>query len=163
MTAEDFADLVGARLVSPGKWVGRCRAHRDYRGKLIITKGYKGGAKVECLERCPLSQISEAFGLSRREFEAWPTPVPDLFEMSDEELRAFYAERRERQARHASMCALIRDLQREVKSINEEIRQSFRYDTPPELKAKLDKVERRLGKSKIREVQLRDMQPISSK
>jgi hypothetical protein len=159
MSAEDFADLVGARLVSRGKWVGRCTAHRDEHGELIITKGYKGSAKVECLERCSTTEIRKSLGLTRHEFECWPAPSPDLFEMNHAELKAFYAQRDARQAHHAATCEQIRTLQAEVKSIRKEIHTCSHNDPLQDLKSNLNKAKQKLSAAQTREVNLRDLDP----
>ena len=84
--------------------------------------------------------------------------MPDFEEMEDAELKAFYVERRERQARHAAACEQIRTLQDEVKSIKEEIRTRMHHGVSLELKRTLDKTERRLSTAEELEFQLRDMQ-----
>lgn len=78
MTAEDFADLVGARLLERGKWVGRCPTHRDNSGDLVITKDYKRAAQVKCLEGCSVTEIRKSLKLTRHDFECWPAPLPNL-------------------------------------------------------------------------------------
>jgi hypothetical protein len=159
MTAEDFADLVGARLVSRGKWIVRCPAHGGYSGGLIVTEGFKGVAKVECLERCPTTEIRKSLRLTRHEFECWPAPLPDFFEMSDDEHRTFHAEQIARQARHAAACERIRALQAEVKSIRKEIHTCSHNELLQDLKTNLDKAEQKLSAARTREVKLRDLDP----
>jgi hypothetical protein len=47
------------------------------------------------------------------------------------------------------------------RSIRAEIRTRLYDEVPPELRRNLDKAERKLGAAKLREVELRDKQPVS--
>jgi DNA-binding protein H-NS len=157
MKAEDLADLVGARSVRGGKWIGICPAHRDE--GLVITKGCKRAAQVNCREGCSIIEIRKSLGLTRREFECPPAPLPNLLEMSDEELKAFRAAQRERQAQHAAICERIRTLRERIGNIEEEIRKQLADEPPQDLTTKLDKTEEKLRDAQSREVELRDLDP----
>ncbi len=161
MSGEDFADFIGARKVDRGKWIARCPAHRDYRGKLIITRGYNRVAQVRCLERCSIDDILESLGLSRREFESLPVPLPDFEEMDVAELKAFGVKRRERQANHAATCEQMRDLKREVRDIRSVNRVFLDDGARQELQRNLYKAERMLSAAKSVELLLRDIDPSS--
>ena len=121
MTAADFADLIGARLVRGRGWIGPCPSHQDPCAGIIITKGYMDTAKVECVGGCSINKILKALGLTWREFESWPAPTPNLLDVDDAERKAFKAQQLERQSQHAAICEEIRTLQKKVRNIRRAI------------------------------------------
>jgi hypothetical protein len=116
------------------------------------------------LERCSIDDILESLSLTRHEFECPPVPEPDLLEMSDDELKAFRAGRRKRQAFHAATCERIRALRDEVNGIKEAIRteesrRRFSDKMPLELMENLEDAELMLSVAIGLEVDLRDLDP----
>ncbi|MEO6965533.1 MAG: hypothetical protein ABI076_06490 [Acidobacteriaceae bacterium] len=76
MTAECFADLVGARPIGRGRWQARCPAHDDRNPSLTITQGRKA-VLLECWShRCTPQQITAVLGLRMADLFAGPPVTP---------------------------------------------------------------------------------------
>lgn len=70
MTAADFAALVDARSVGPGKWQGHCPAHQDRSPSLSIRAGSDGRVLLHCFAGCSHLAIAAALNLNVRELFA---------------------------------------------------------------------------------------------
>jgi hypothetical protein len=88
MTAEAFAELVGARSVGRHRWMARCPAHPDRSPSLSVAEGHDGRTLVHCWAGCATSDVLKEFGLSMRDLYAGSPPSPSqVRELSIERAR----------------------------------------------------------------------------
>jgi hypothetical protein len=78
MTAEAFADLVGARPAGTGRWAARCPAHADRSPSLSIRVGDDERVLLRCFAGCTVDSILAVLKLGRRDLFAGPPPTPQL-------------------------------------------------------------------------------------
>jgi hypothetical protein len=90
VTAADFAALLDARPVGPGKWLGRCPAHRDRNPSYSIAEGRDGRVIGFCFAGCALTAVLKVMGLRLRDLFSTEPPSP-------EQRRAIEAQRRREQ------------------------------------------------------------------
>lgn len=68
MTAQEFANLLGARSVGRGKWLARCPSHKDRHPSLSISVGRKHPVVWKCMSAgCTQDEVIKALGLTWRD------------------------------------------------------------------------------------------------
>lgn len=77
MTAADFASLLDARQVGPGKWMGKCPAHKDRRDSLSIGVGRDFRVIVNDFAGCSVTSILKAMNLRLRDLFSSEPPSPE--------------------------------------------------------------------------------------
>lgn len=158
MIARDLAELIGACEVRPGLWRTNCPAHSDRSGRLKIIGSDGVALRLECMDGCPVNKIIRALGLTVGEIAAKPEPSPDTDLLDDSEREAYYAARRDRQAKHSAACRKISRQLAVIDLTRNSIAQLSPEDVPAELKLQMREEFAKLAEAKDAERRLRAAQ-----
>jgi hypothetical protein len=102
VTAKDFATLINAQPIGPGRWKAPCPAHPDRSPSFYIREGSDENCLIKCFAGCSTDAILAALKLSRRDLFAGPPPSP-------EKLAEMRAEQEKRETDRQRLAAERRD------------------------------------------------------
>jgi hypothetical protein len=100
MTANEFASLLNARRIGPGRWMAKCPGHPDRTPSLSIATGRDGRVLVRCWAGCDTKAVLNAAGLAWADLFAGSPPTPAKLDalrlLQDAKERSVYVEGKKR-------------------------------------------------------------------